>query len=128
MSDNANVASASIFLVILVFVAASGATWVAGVELSKSTDELDRRLGFGDAIGGMVLLAIAGNETEDLISHFVGRLSFALCQHRCFDSSEVLSGPVSDQGVCRCRRKQPLKQARVLDTVSGRLNPCTGEG
>jgi len=52
MSDNANVASASIFLVILVFVAASGATWVAGVELSKSTDELDRRLGFGDAIGG----------------------------------------------------------------------------
>jgi len=40
MSDNANVASASIFLVILVFVAASGATWVAGVELSKSTDEL----------------------------------------------------------------------------------------
>jgi len=59
MSDNANVASASIFLVILVFVAASGATWVAGVELSKSTDELDRRLGFGDAIGGMVMLAIA---------------------------------------------------------------------
>jgi len=32
---------------------------VAGVELSKSTDELDRRLGFGDAIGGMVMLAIA---------------------------------------------------------------------
>jgi len=64
MSDNANVASASIFLVILVFVAASGATWVAGVELSKSTDELDRRLGFGDAIGGMVMLAIAGSLPE----------------------------------------------------------------
>jgi cation:H+ antiporter len=50
--------------VILVFVTASGATWVAGVELSKSTDELDRRLGIGDAIGGMVLLAIAGSLPE----------------------------------------------------------------
>src|ERR1019366_7050574 len=56
--------SGSIILVILVFVAASGATWVAGVELSKSTDELDRRLGIGDAIGGMVLLAIAGSLPE----------------------------------------------------------------
>ena len=43
---------------------ASAATWVAGVELSKSTDELDRRLGLGDAIGGMVLLAIAGSLPE----------------------------------------------------------------
>ncbi len=51
-------------MVILVFVAASGATWFAGVELSKSTDELDRRLGIGDAIGGMVLLAIAGSLPE----------------------------------------------------------------
>ena len=64
IGDNSNVASVSIFLVILVFVAASGATWVAGVELSKSTDELDRRLKIGDAIGGMVLLAIAGSLPE----------------------------------------------------------------
>jgi cation:H+ antiporter len=64
MGDNAHVASDSILLVILVFVAASGATWVAGVELSKSTDELDRRLGIGDAIGGMVLLAVAGSLPE----------------------------------------------------------------
>lgn len=57
-------ASASIFLVLLMFVAASGVTWVAGVELSKTTDELDRRLGIGDALGGMVLLAIAGSLPE----------------------------------------------------------------
>jgi cation:H+ antiporter len=50
--------------VILVFVAASGATWAAGVELSRSTVELDRRLGIGDAMGGMVLLAIAGSLPE----------------------------------------------------------------
>ena len=57
-------ASAPVALVLLVFVLASGATWVAGTELSKSTDEIDRRLGFGDAIGGMVLLAIAGSLPE----------------------------------------------------------------
>jgi len=48
----------------MVFLAGSGATWVAGVELAKSTDELDRRLGIGDALGGMVLLAITGSLPE----------------------------------------------------------------
>jgi len=57
-------ASVPVVLVLLVFIAASAATWAAGVELSKSTDELDRRLRLGDAIGGMVLLAIAGSLPE----------------------------------------------------------------
>ena len=52
------------FLVLILFGAASVATWGAGIELSKSTDELDRRLGIGDALGGMVLLAIAGSLPE----------------------------------------------------------------
>ncbi len=56
--------SVPVFLVLLVFVAASGATWVAGVQLAKSTDEIDRRLGIGDALGGMVLLAVAGSLPE----------------------------------------------------------------
>jgi cation:H+ antiporter len=53
-----------VFVVLVVFGAASAATWAAGIELSKSTDELDRRLGIGDALGGMVLLAIAGSLPE----------------------------------------------------------------
>ena len=52
------------FLVLILYGAASVATWGAGIELSKSTDELDRRLGIGDALGGMVLLAIAGSLPE----------------------------------------------------------------
>jgi cation:H+ antiporter len=56
--------SLSVFWVLLIFLAASGATWVAGVQLSKCTDELDRRLGLGDAIGGMVLLSVAGSLPE----------------------------------------------------------------
>ncbi len=51
-------------LILFIFVCAAGVTWVAGVQLSKCTDELDRRLGLGDAIGGMVLLAIAGSLPE----------------------------------------------------------------
>jgi cation:H+ antiporter len=51
-------------LVILIFLAAAAATWAAGIELSKATDELDRRLNLGDAIGGMVLLSLAGSLPE----------------------------------------------------------------
>ncbi|HVM56695.1 MAG TPA: hypothetical protein VMT74_04460 [Gaiellaceae bacterium] len=51
-------------LLVLVFAAAAGATWVAGVALSRSTDELDRRFNLGDALGGVILLAIAGTLPE----------------------------------------------------------------
>jgi cation:H+ antiporter len=64
IGKDTDVSSLSVFLVLAIFVAASGATWIAGVRLSKCTDELDRRLGLGDAIGGMVLLAIAGSLPE----------------------------------------------------------------
>jgi len=48
----------------LIFAAAAGATWIAGVYLSRATDRIDVRFGFGEAIGGMVLLAIAGSLPE----------------------------------------------------------------
>jgi cation:H+ antiporter len=53
-----------VLVVLLLFAAASAVTWGAGVQLSKTTDELDARLGIGDALGGMVLLAIAGSLPE----------------------------------------------------------------
>ena len=56
--------SLPVLLIIALFLVASAATWAAGIELSRSTDELDRRLGIGDALGGMVLLAIAGSLPE----------------------------------------------------------------
>lgn len=64
VGDDGDVSSLPVFLVLVIFGAASVATWAAGTELSKSTDELDRRLGIGDALGGMVLLAIAGSLPE----------------------------------------------------------------
>jgi cation:H+ antiporter len=49
---------------VLVFVAGSVATWVAGTALSKTTDALDARLGLGQELGGILLLAIAGSLPE----------------------------------------------------------------
>jgi cation:H+ antiporter len=49
---------------VLVFAAGVAATWVAGVTLSKTTDALDTRLGLGEELGGIILLAIAGSLPE----------------------------------------------------------------
>jgi cation:H+ antiporter len=49
---------------VLVFLAGIVATWIAGVTLSKATDTLDVRLGLGEELGGIVLLAIAGSLPE----------------------------------------------------------------
>ena len=55
-------------LLVLVFVAGSAATWGAGVALSKTTDALDVRLGLGEELGGILLLAIAGSLPEVAIT------------------------------------------------------------
>lgn len=47
-----------------VFVVAAAATWVAGALLSKATDVLDDRFGLGDAVGGLLLLGLAGSLPE----------------------------------------------------------------
>lgn len=60
-------ALATPWLVVL-FVAASAATWLAGVALSKATDALDSRLGLGAELGGILLLAVAGSLPEAAIT------------------------------------------------------------
>jgi cation:H+ antiporter len=51
-------------VLLLIFVAAAGAIWVAGVQLSDQTDVLSTRLDLGSALGGLVLLALATNLPE----------------------------------------------------------------
>jgi cation:H+ antiporter len=58
------VGSLSTPLLVVVFGAGAIATWIAGTALSKTTDVIDRRFGLGEALGGVVLLAIAGSLPE----------------------------------------------------------------
>ena len=54
----------SLPVLLLVFAAAAGAIWVAGIQLSNQTDVLATRLHLGTALGGLILLAIATNLPE----------------------------------------------------------------
>ena len=51
-------------LLALVFAGSGAVTWVAGIVLTKTTDALDHRFNIGDALGGLVLLGVAGSLPE----------------------------------------------------------------
>lgn len=53
---------------LLIFVGAAAAIWVAGIQLSRQTDVLDVRLHLGSALGGLILLAVATNLPEIAIT------------------------------------------------------------
>ncbi len=57
-------ASFSLFLLIPIFVVGAAAIWFAGIQLSNMTDVLDSRFNLGQALGGIIILAIATNLPE----------------------------------------------------------------
>jgi cation:H+ antiporter len=72
---------------IAVFAASGAATWIAGVFLSKATDVLDDRFNLGDAVGGMLLLGLAGSLPELAIT-----CSAALSGHLSLAVGNLLGG------------------------------------
>jgi cation:H+ antiporter len=53
---------------IAIFLVGCVATWFAGIALSRTTDALDDRLHLGEALGGVVLLAVSGSLPEIAIT------------------------------------------------------------
>ncbi|MEO8827179.1 sodium:calcium antiporter [Lapillicoccus sp.] len=54
---------------LLIFVACAVTIWVAGISLSNYTDILSDRLHLGEALGGLILLAVATNLPEIAITY-----------------------------------------------------------
>jgi cation:H+ antiporter len=51
-----------------IFAASAAAIWLAGVQLSSTVDALDAHLGLGSALGGLIVLSIATNLPEIVIT------------------------------------------------------------
>jgi len=56
--------SLSLSLLIPLFILASAAIWLSGIQLSNTTDIIDTRFGLGEAFGGLIFLAISTNLPE----------------------------------------------------------------
>jgi len=61
-------AGLSLIGALAIFVGSAAAVWLAGLSLSETTDALERRFGFGEALGGLVILAITTNLPEIAIT------------------------------------------------------------
>jgi cation:H+ antiporter len=61
-------ASLALPIVVLIFAGAAALVWIAGIRLSDTTDVLSSRLGLGEVLGGLLLLAIVTNLPEIAIT------------------------------------------------------------
>ncbi len=104
-------------LILLIFLAAAGATWAAGIVLSKSTDALDARLGLGDEIGGLILLAIAGTLPELAIT-----ISAAAQGHLQLAAGNLIGG-IAIQTMVLLVCDFVVGPERPLTYLVGRLTP-----
>ena len=79
--------SLSLPILILIFVTAAAVVWIAGTRLSNATDIFSVHFGLGEALGGLLFLAIATNLPEIAIT-----ASAALRQNIGIATGNILGG------------------------------------
>jgi cation:H+ antiporter len=104
-------------ILLLIFLAAAGATWIAGIALSKSTDALDSRLGLGDDLGGLILLSVAGSLPELAIT-----ISAAASGNLPLAAGNLIGG-IAVQTMVLLVCDFAVGPARPLTYLVGRLTP-----
>jgi cation:H+ antiporter len=104
-------------LLLLIFLAAAGATWGAGITLSKATDALDARWGLGDELGGLILLSVAGTLPELAIT-----ISAAAQGHLGLAAGNLIGG-IAIQTMVLLLCDFAVGPERPLTYLVGRLTP-----
>src|SRR5947209_5844065 len=79
--------SFSLLLLIPIFAVGAAAVWLAGIQLSNMTDVISSRFGLGEALGGIIVLAIATNLPEIAIV-----VSASLTHHIGIAIGNILGG------------------------------------
>lgn len=77
----------SLAVLLLIFISAAIIVWIAGIHLSKTTDILSTRWGLGEALGGLIMLAIVTNLPEIAIT-----ISGALSGNLSIVTGNILGG------------------------------------
>jgi cation:H+ antiporter len=100
-----------------VFVLAAGATWLAGILLSDSVDIVDERFHLGEALGGLILLGVAGTLPELAIT-----VSAALSGHLGLATGNLLGG-IAMQTLVLVLLDATSRSRTPLSTLSKVLEP-----
>jgi cation:H+ antiporter len=109
--------SLSTAALIAVFLAGAAATWIAGVFLSDTTDVIDDRFNLGEALGGLILLGIAGTLPEIAIT-----VSAAIQGHLGLATGNLLGG-IAMQTLVLVLLDATSRSRTPLSTLSTVLEP-----
>jgi cation:H+ antiporter len=111
------VSSLGTFALILILAAAAVLTWVAGFYLSRATDVIDEHFNLGQALGGMILLGVAGTLPEIAIT-----VSAAISGHLALATGNLLGG-IAMQTLVLVILDATSRQKRPLSNLSDTLEP-----
>ena len=100
-----------------IFLVAAGATWIAGIFLSDATDVVDDRFNLGEAMGGLILLGVAGTLPEIAIT-----VSAALSGHLGLATGNLLGG-IAMQTLVLVLLDATSRSTTPLSSLSSVLEP-----